>query len=50
MQNNEEQLLPEHGSCMATVYEDMSEGRLALESQIKEHQGATNLDGSIVQD
>ena len=42
----EEQPLPEHGSCMATVDEDMSECGLTLESQIKQHQGATNLGGS----
>ena len=33
---------------MATVDEDMSEGREALESQVKQHQSATNLNGSAL--
>ena len=45
---NEGQLLPEDGSCMATVDEDMSEGREALESQVKQHQSATNLNDSAL--
>ena len=31
---------------MATVDENMSEGREALESKVKQHQSATNLDGN----
>ena len=34
---------------MATVDEDMSEGREALESQVKQHQSATNLINSVLQ-
>ena len=33
---------------MATVDEDMSEGREALESQVKQHQSATNLNDSVL--
>ena len=46
--NYKEQLLPEYGSCMATVDEDMSEGREALESQVKQHQSATNLNDGVL--
>jgi len=42
-----DQAQSEYGSCMATVDEDMSEGREALESQVKKHQSATHLKVSI---